>query len=141
MSESTQPQHAMNNRFFLRSSSAARLVLLIAFCFALSPVVAETRPANSRAEVEKANAETVRRAAADAKSSDSLFDIEIAGGKFTWKGKQREATLENVVDMLRERHDGANIVISPGAPHISIPNLKLRATTLEQELDALCVSC
>src|ERR1051325_10954104 len=141
MSETTQPQHAMNNRFL---PSAARLAVLTAFFLALSPVFAQQRP--SRADTEKFNTEAARQALAaaaaenGAKSSDSLFDIEISGGKFTWKGKQREATLENVVDMLRERHDGANIVISPGAPRISIPNLKLRATTLEQELDALCVS-
>ena len=42
--------------------------------------------------------------------------------------------------MLRERHDGANIVLSPRAPNLTISDLKLRATSLEQELEALCVT-
>jgi hypothetical protein len=45
-----------------------------------------------------------------------------------------------VVDLLRERHDGANIVLSPGLPRIRIMNLKLRATSLQQELEALRVA-
>ena len=45
-----------------------------------------------------------------------------------------------MVELLRERHDGANLVLSPGLPRIKIMNLKLRATSLEQELEALRVA-
>ena len=77
----------MNIRFL---PSAARLGLLAAFSSHSVRYSRKRRPGSTRAETERANAETVRRASVEAggKSSGSLFDIEISGGKFTWKGKE-----------------------------------------------------
>jgi len=68
------------------------------------------------------------------------FDIAIADGVFTHKGKTVDATLENVVDMLRDRHQDANIIVAPNVPRITVGDLKLRAANLEQELEALRIA-
>lgn len=68
------------------------------------------------------------------------FDIEIADGVFTHKGETVDATLENVVDMLRDQHPEANIIVAPEVPPILIETLKIRATDLGMELEALHVA-
>ena len=78
------------------------------------------------------------------RSSPYLLEIE-GGWLLQSTGDKREATLENVVELLRElelSRSGApaNIVLSPDLPKIKIANLKLAATTLTQELEALRVA-
>jgi hypothetical protein len=68
------------------------------------------------------------------------FDIAIIDGTFMYRGKETEATLENVLDVLRQRHPDANIVVAPEVPPILIKNLKIRATDLPMELEALRVA-
>lgn len=85
-------------------------------------------------------------AAKPAASNKSPYQLEIEGGILLLPtGNKVEATLENVAEQLRElellRHgDPANIVLSPDLPKIKIANLKLAATTLAQELEALRVA-
>lgn len=50
------------------------------------------------------------------------------------------ATLGNVIDVLRDMHTDANIAMSPQLGRIQIADLKLRATSLEEELEALRVA-
>jgi hypothetical protein len=76
----------------------------------------------------------------------SPYLLEIEGGfLLSPTGNKVEASLENVVERLRELEllrngDPANIVLSPDLPKIKIANLKLAATTLTQELEALRVA-
>lgn len=76
----------------------------------------------------------------------SPYSIEIKEGILLLpEGKTTEATLENVVELLRELEQSrlvnpANIVLSPDLPKIKIANLKLTGTMLPQELEALCVA-
>lgn len=94
-------------------------------------------------------AATVVSAQPDPKPSSpkkSPYSLEIDGGFLKQPtGDEIEATLENVVELLRELEfarngDPANIVLSPDLPKIKIANLKLAATTLTQELEALRVA-
>jgi hypothetical protein len=137
------------NSKFTRSLTAVYVAAALAL--AAPPVFGQAAARNSddekrtRMEVDRANAQAVQTAREKQKleaagNPSSLFEIEIVDGEFVRKGRKQEATLENVVDLLRERHDGANIVLSPGLPRIKIANLKLRATSLEQELEALRVA-
>ena len=50
------------------------------------------------------------------------------------------ATLANIIDVLRDLHADANIAMSPELANIQIPDLKLRATSLDEELEALRVA-
>jgi hypothetical protein len=68
------------------------------------------------------------------------FAINITDGMLDRNGRKEEATLEKVIELVREGHPGANIVLSPRLPVIRISNLKLRATGVEQELEALRVA-
>lgn len=68
------------------------------------------------------------------------FDITITDGVLTHNGEQTDATLENVIDVLRDRHPNANIIVAPDVPRITVGNLKLRASNLEQELEALRIA-
>jgi len=68
------------------------------------------------------------------------FDTVIADGLLTRNGEPIEATLENVVDLLRDRHPEANIVLAPDVPPVLIENLKIRATDLPMELEALRIA-
>jgi hypothetical protein len=68
------------------------------------------------------------------------FDIVIADGIFSYNGEETAATLENVIDLLRDRHPEANIVVAPEVPPIRFQSLKIRATELGMELEALRVA-
>jgi hypothetical protein len=50
------------------------------------------------------------------------------------------ATLISVVDLLRDMHPEANIAMSPELANVKIADLKLRATSLDDELEALRVA-
>jgi hypothetical protein len=51
-----------------------------------------------------------------------------------------DATLRNIVDVLRDLHSDVNIAMAPGLERVRINDLKLRTTALEQELDALRIA-
>ena len=95
------------------------------------------------ASIALAQQASVRAAAKQppAAAGDPVYDIEITDGILVYKGKKLPATLPHLIDLLRERHNGANIVVSPViSSDLRIDNLKLRATTLEQELEALRIA-
>jgi hypothetical protein len=89
-------------------------------------------------------------------AASSNYEIEIVDGVLQFaKLKHRinirekwgpgdpsgvDATLRNLVEVLRELHPDANLVLSPGTEKIRIDNLKLRASSLENELSALRVA-
>jgi hypothetical protein len=50
------------------------------------------------------------------------------------------ASLANIIDVLRDLHPEANVVMSPELANIQIADLKLRATSLDEELEALRVA-
>jgi hypothetical protein len=93
-----------------------------------------------------ANVGEAQPAPKPAAQRNSPYLLEIQDGWLLQsKGDKREATLENVVELLRElelSRSGApaNIVLSPDLPKIKIANLKLASTTLTQELEALRVA-
>lgn len=131
--DSNSHQHAMKtNSRFTRSFVAVHVAT--ALVLAAPPVFGQAATRNK--DAEQAAKQKLETSAA----SHSLFEIEIADGEFTLKGRKVDATLPNVIELLRERHAGANIVLSPGLPRIKIANLKLRATSIEQELEALRVA-
>src|SRR5437660_12866570 len=70
--------------------------------------------------------------------SKTAYDLEIVDGVLTRSG--REATLDNVIDALRERYSKANIVLSPGLKKVQILDLKLRTGSIWEELEAIRVA-
>src|SRR5437016_1005463 len=68
----------------------------------------------------------------------TAYDLEIVDGVLTQSG--REATLDNVIDALRERYSKANIVLSPGLKKVQILDLKLRTGSIWEELEAIRVA-
>lgn len=70
----------------------------------------------------------------------STYSIDITDGKFVHNGQEMAATLENVVNLLRARHPEANIVVAPDVPSMEVGALKIRATDLRMELEALRVA-
>src|SRR5439155_11946172 len=50
------------------------------------------------------------------------------------------ATLANIIDVLRDLHADANIAMSPELANVQIADLKLRATSLDEELEAIRVA-
>ena len=70
------------------------------------------------------------------------YDLEIKDGRLLSLdgGKGLEANLGNVVDSLRDRYTGSNIVLAPGLAVIEISDLKLRASRLAEELEAIRVA-
>jgi hypothetical protein len=70
------------------------------------------------------------------------YALEIQNGSIV-RGvgrKDSEATLENVVDVLREKYTHANIVMAPGLAKLKISDLKLRALRLPEQLEAIRVA-
>ena len=108
---------------------------------AILAAITFTAFAQSSKGVEEKNRAVAEKAAADAGASRVAFDIHIVNGQLIGaNGNAEEATLDKVIDLVRARHPEANIVLSPRLPVIRISNLKLRATSLEQELEALRVA-
>src|SRR6266496_5889644 len=50
------------------------------------------------------------------------------------------ATLSDIIDVLRDLHVDANIAMSPELANVQIADLKLRATSLDEESEALRVA-
>jgi hypothetical protein len=120
----------------IRYSVAAYSLAWLLGCCATPGFAQTTKPAPKETAPPKQAAPT---------RSESPYSLEIADGKFVRDEKKVDATLENVIDLLRDlaiqrTGEPPNIVLSPGLPRIQIGNLKLRANSLEQELEALRVA-
>lgn len=86
---------------------------------------------------------------ADPSRSDSSreiqpYDLEIANGTIVNEGSPRkkmtEATLANVLEVLREKYQGANIVCAPEIGKLRISDLRLRAGSIWEHLEAVRVA-
>jgi hypothetical protein len=76
-------------------------------------------------------------------SNPEGYGLEIIDGALVRagaKGGKLEATLANVVEALRERYTKANIVFPPGLGSLNISDVKLRAGSLWEELEAIRVA-
>jgi hypothetical protein len=85
---------------------------------------------------------------------EPAYTLEIMNGKLSLAPKVRAtlskrsttgeitsvATLISVVDFLRDMHPEANIAMSPELANVKIADLKLRAASLDDELEALRVA-
>ncbi len=90
-------------------------------------ILAQDKPANSPSAAVGSNA--------------SGYDLEIVDGQVLHRGQKMPATLANVVELLRQRYLHANIVLSPGLGTLPVADLKLRASRLPEELEALRIAC
>jgi hypothetical protein len=98
----------------------------------------------------------IQRNSAQSRPTASPYALEIMDGQLSlvnltesvnvakrWgpgKTDRVEATLVNIIDVLRDMHADANIAMSPELANIQIADLKLRATSLDEELEALRVA-
>lgn len=86
-------------------------------------------------------ADKPRAAKAPALADPSTFDLWIENDVFLWMGKELPPTLGNIVDALRENHNGqANFVLAPGLGKLKIADVKLRGGNLADQLEALRVA-
>ncbi len=81
-----------------------------------------------------------KNAPSSREKQDSGYDLEIINGQVLYHGASRPASLANVVEVLRDRYRDANIVLSPGLGTCTVSDLKLRASRLPEELEALRVA-
>ncbi len=68
------------------------------------------------------------------------YDLEIVDGQVLSHGRKLPASLANVVEVLRDRYRQANIVLSPRLGTCTVSDLKLRASRLPEELEALRIA-
>lgn len=68
------------------------------------------------------------------------YDLQIVDGQLLRPGGPVEASLANVIDALREHYPEANIAMSPGLAKLTVGDLKLRAGSLAEELEAVRVA-
>jgi len=75
------------------------------------------------------------------------YDLEIKDGILTWSGAKRkdnarsvQATLENVVDLLREQHPEANFAVSSVLGSTVIADLKMRTSSVEDNLEGIRIA-
>jgi hypothetical protein len=78
-------------------------------------------------------------------SAPSQYDLEIENDRLlspgpNHPGRAGEPDLDNIVKLLRERHPEANIAMVPDLENVRISNLKLRAASLGEVLEALRVA-
>ncbi|HTH48778.1 MAG TPA: hypothetical protein VMB21_14795 [Candidatus Limnocylindria bacterium] len=75
-----------------------------------------------------------------AASGASVYELEITDGLLLRDGARQKATLKAVVDLLRELHPEANFVTAAGLDKIPVADLKLRASTVEDQLEAIRIA-
>jgi hypothetical protein len=74
-------------------------------------------------------------------------DLEVVNGSLLWTGPKRkdnatklDATLNNIVDLLREQHPDANFILAPGLANVGISDFKLRNANAPEALQAICIA-
>src|SRR5438552_343603 len=80
---------------------------------------------------------------ASGESRSPAYDLEVKEGFVVSGGphaRKATASLANVIDAMRDRYPEANIVIAPGLANISISDLKLRTSSISEELEAIRVA-
>jgi hypothetical protein len=133
-----EPPNHSNMKTRLFSIPVAALGLALAAFSVPSTLPAEEMP----------HATAVRQEIA---ANDVRYDIEITNGKLLldnlrdkidlrakWGASSSvDATLLNVVEVLRDLHTNANITIAPGLEKLRVGDLKLRSSRLDNELQAI----
>lgn len=69
-----------------------------------------------------------------------VCDLNIKQGTLTLKGKEVDASLANITDLLRETCPGVNFALAPEVGAMVVTDLKLRAAEVEDTLEALRVA-
>jgi len=109
-------------------------------------------PGSSRAE-DKAAAQknlaelNAATAQAEQQKNASGSDLEVVNGSLVWTGPKRkdnasklDATLNNIVELLREQHPDANFIVAPGLANVGIADFKLRNANAQEALQAICIA-
>src|SRR6476659_2676897 len=136
-----QLQGPMKNDLLFRRTAAVAVAILVLTTLTAFAQTSPREVAQTNAEKAREAARQAQKAAAEAAGARrGSFDINIASGMLDRNGNMEPASLDKVIDVVRERHPAANIVLSPRLPAIVIENLKLRTTDVEQELEALRVA-
>ena len=65
--------------------------------------------------------------------------LEISNGLLRHDNTQVDATLENIINLLRETYP-ANLAVAPGLSRVKVQDLKLSSFRWEQALEALRVA-
>lgn len=75
-------------------------------------------------------------------NSSVQYDLEIENGgvRISQEPGFAQADLNTIVKLLRDKHPEANIAMSPELVVVQVSDLKLRAASLEEELEALKVA-
>ncbi len=68
------------------------------------------------------------------------YELEITAGLLLRDGVRQPATLKAVVDLLRELHPEANFVVASGLETTVVADLKLRGSTLDDQLEAIRIA-
>src|SRR5258708_4486226 len=117
--------------FELRQRLLRPTILFIVIACSILPTKAQEK-STTRQRSEPASAE----------SRSQAYDLEVKEGAVVSGGthvKKATASLANVIDAVRDRYPEANIVIAPGLANISISDLKLRTSSISEELEAIRV--
>ena len=80
---------------------------------------------------------------ASGESRSPAYDLEVKEGFVVSGGphaRKATASLANVIDAVRDRYPNANVVIAPGLANMSISDLKLRTSSISEELEAIRVA-
>src|SRR5262249_3196749 len=130
---------------FLRSAAVA--IASLTACLSAGPLRLDaqeksTPPASATAPVPaSATATEYTLQIVNAKLSPAQPKVPGTSSKRAATGEGASAaTLTSIVDRLRDRHPEANIAMSPELAGVKISDLKLRATSLDEELEALRVA-
>jgi len=111
-------------------------VLSLAAALALTPA-----PVRAQTNDAPQPGRDPRRAAPAQPAAPAEYDLDIANGTFRSGGHpQEQAMFGRTVQILRDKHPEANIAMSPKLGGILIRDLKLRASDLDEELEALRVA-
>jgi hypothetical protein len=123
----------MRTRLHLNQTVPALAAALLLACPA-PDILAQATPKETAATV-------------DAATGRSPFDLDIRDGILFWTGARRKdglphmpATMHNVADLLRELHPEANFALSPALAEITIGDLKMRTSSVEEKLEAIRIA-
>ena len=100
--------------------------------------------ADDKAAAQKSLAElNITRAQLEQLKNASSTDLEVVNGSLLWNGPKRkdnttnlDATLNNIIELLREQHPDANFIMAPGLANVDISDFKLRNASAREALQA-----
>ena len=116
-----------------------RVLTVLGFAAALALPAGPARAQSPAAP--QAMREDPRRAGQPPSSAPAQYDLEIENSMLRLGDRAKElAKLGSIVRLLRDKHPEANIAMTPELGEIVIPDLKLRAASVDDELEALRVA-